>query len=166
MTPEEQMQLFGRFAQASPKTYAEFGGSGLGLFISKRLVELQGGDIMVESEKGEGTKFTFHVHCERNRGMSGPVEMEGVEMEAAEKAKEVKSSLPSTSLLEDMEGVEKAKMEMEGVTVPVAAEGAGGLSDVPSGAAAVAETAPETAHILVVEVSYSHIFGNHLSDTK
>ncbi|KAJ3044232.1 hypothetical protein HDV00_002910 [Rhizophlyctis rosea] len=65
MTLEEQRQLFRRFAQASPKTYAEFGGSGLGLFISKRLVELQHGDILVESVKGQGTTFTFYIFCEK-----------------------------------------------------------------------------------------------------
>ncbi|KND04770.1 PAS domain S-box protein [Spizellomyces punctatus DAOM BR117] len=64
MTPEEQAMLFRRFAQASPKTYADFGGSGLGLFISKRLVELQGGNIGVDSIKGQGTTFTFFVKYE------------------------------------------------------------------------------------------------------
>ncbi|KAI9089987.1 hypothetical protein DFS34DRAFT_379627 [Phlyctochytrium arcticum] len=71
MTPEEQTLLFRRFAQASPKTYAEFGGSGLGLFISKRLVELQHGNIRVESTKGSGTTFTFFVRYGRVEGDGG-----------------------------------------------------------------------------------------------
>ncbi|KAK9717627.1 hypothetical protein K7432_006063 [Basidiobolus ranarum] len=65
MTPEEQASLFRRFTQVSPKTYAEFGGSGLGLFISKRLVELHGGSIKVSSVKGDGTTFSFFIQCER-----------------------------------------------------------------------------------------------------
>ncbi|RKP03939.1 hypothetical protein CXG81DRAFT_8936 [Caulochytrium protostelioides] len=65
MSPEEQRQLFGRFAQASPRTTVDYGGSGLGLFISRRLVELQGGAIRVRSEKGVGTSFDFFIICGR-----------------------------------------------------------------------------------------------------
>ncbi|KAK9693154.1 hypothetical protein K7432_014047 [Basidiobolus ranarum] len=65
MSKEEQSMLFQRFAQANPRTYAEFGGSGLGLFISKRLVELHGGKILVESAKGDGTTFTCFIKCDR-----------------------------------------------------------------------------------------------------
>ncbi|ORX79347.1 hypothetical protein K493DRAFT_342709 [Basidiobolus meristosporus CBS 931.73] len=65
MTIEEQANLFQRFAQANPRTYAEFGGSGLGLFISKRLVELHDGKITVRSKKGDGTTFTFYLKCDR-----------------------------------------------------------------------------------------------------
>ncbi|KAJ3184888.1 hypothetical protein HDU85_001574 [Gaertneriomyces sp. JEL0708] len=60
MTPQEQSQLFKRFT----KTHAEFGGSGLGLFISKRLVEMQGGGIQCWSEPGKGTEFGFWVQYE------------------------------------------------------------------------------------------------------
>ena len=45
----EMAALFQRFQQATPRTHVTYGGSGLGLFISKRLVELQGGRIYVDS---------------------------------------------------------------------------------------------------------------------
>jgi signal transduction histidine kinase len=62
---EEQIQvLFQRFAQASPKTYKQYGGSGLGLFISRELCELQGGQIGVCSREGR-TSFTFYVKAKR-----------------------------------------------------------------------------------------------------
>jgi hypothetical protein len=62
---EEQIQvLFKRFAQASPKTYKQYGGSGLGLFISRELCELQGGQIGVCSSP-ERTTFTFYVKAKR-----------------------------------------------------------------------------------------------------
>lgn len=62
---DEQMQvLFQRFAQASPKTYKQYGGSGLGLFISRELCELQGGQIGVASCGGR-TSFTFYVKAKR-----------------------------------------------------------------------------------------------------
>jgi len=62
---DEQIQvLFKRFAQASPKTYKQYGGSGLGLFISRELCELQGGQIGVCSS-ADRTTFTFYVKAKR-----------------------------------------------------------------------------------------------------
>lgn len=57
--PADLEKLFGRFEQAGPQATAGERGSGLGLAIAKRLVELHGGKIWVESKKGVGSKFTF-----------------------------------------------------------------------------------------------------------
>lgn len=65
LTSEEKQLLFQRFKQASPRTHAQYGGSGLGLFISKRLAELQGGQIGVASEAGKGSLFSFYVQARR-----------------------------------------------------------------------------------------------------
>ncbi|KAK5198326.1 hypothetical protein LTR92_002571 [Exophiala xenobiotica] len=70
---EEKKQLFQRFSQASPRTHITYGGSGLGLFISRELVELQGGEIGVASESGKGSIFAFYVkarRCQRPDGTS------------------------------------------------------------------------------------------------
>lgn len=64
MTAAEKARLFNRFAQASRETFQRYGGSGLGLVISKHLVELMHGKIEVDSEKGRGTKFTVIVSCQ------------------------------------------------------------------------------------------------------
>lgn len=61
LSPEEKKLLFIRFSQASPRTHVQYGGSGLGLFISRELTELQGGEIGVESEAGKGSTFAFYV---------------------------------------------------------------------------------------------------------
>jgi len=61
MTPDERSRIFSRFAQGSPRTYGEYGGSGLGLFISTTLASLQGGEIGVASEAGVGSTFAFFV---------------------------------------------------------------------------------------------------------
>lgn len=57
--------LFLRFSQASPRTHVQYGGSGLGLFISRELTELQGGEIGVASERGVGSTFAFYVKGRR-----------------------------------------------------------------------------------------------------
>jgi PAS domain S-box-containing protein len=53
--------IFDRFSQASPDTTRHFGGSGLGLAICKKLIEMQGGTITVESEPKKGATFRFVI---------------------------------------------------------------------------------------------------------
>ncbi|RDW80862.1 hypothetical protein BP5796_05560 [Coleophoma crateriformis] len=65
LSPKEREHLFNLFQQASPKTYVQYGGSGLGLFISRQLTEMQGGQIGVASEAGKGSTFQFYVKTRR-----------------------------------------------------------------------------------------------------
>ena len=68
---QEKKVLFHRFAQSSPRTHVQYGGSGLGLFISRQLVELQAGEIGVSSESGIGSTFAFYIKVRRSNPPDG-----------------------------------------------------------------------------------------------
>lgn len=77
ISPEKQATVFERFTQADNSTTRRFGGSGLGLTISRRLVELMGGRIWVESDVNKGSEFAFAVPFEawpaEGRPVAAPV---------------------------------------------------------------------------------------------
>jgi signal transduction histidine kinase/DNA-binding response OmpR family regulator len=73
ISPEQQARLFTSFQQAEAGTSRKFGGTGLGLAISRRIVEMMGGRIWVESEAGRGSTFAFTIRAAR-----GAEELQGL----------------------------------------------------------------------------------------
>ncbi|MFI8382254.1 CHASE domain-containing protein [Pseudomonas sp. NPDC079086] len=61
ISPEQLQRIFDGFTQAEASTSRRFGGTGLGLVISKRLINLMGGELQVSSEVGAGSRFWFDV---------------------------------------------------------------------------------------------------------
>ncbi len=121
MTAEQAAKLFQPFVQADSSTTRKYGGTGLGLTISKRLAEMMGGKIWVESEQGRGSTFSFTADFglgkEKAKKQYKPVsEMRGM------KVLVVDDNATSRDILQEM-------LESFTFEVTVAASGPEGISE-------------------------------------
>ncbi len=78
---EDQKKLFTAFNQIDGSITRNYGGTGLGLAISKRLIEMLGGHIRIESEKGKGTKFEFYINLKNSKGVRTDKVLDGNDFE-------------------------------------------------------------------------------------
>jgi len=78
MTSDQIKKLFKPFVQADSSTTRKYGGTGLGLYISKRFCEMLGGELTVASEAGKGSCFTIRLPVVMK--VSGGDEVEGVQL--------------------------------------------------------------------------------------
>jgi signal transduction histidine kinase/DNA-binding response OmpR family regulator/HPt (histidine-containing phosphotransfer) domain-containing protein len=98
--PNKLGRIFHKFAQADTSITRKFGGTGLGLSISRRLVELMGGSIWVESQEGKGSTFHFIVKLQPGSGptphVSAPETLHGLRVFV------VDNNQSSRAILEEM----------------------------------------------------------------
>src|SRR5262249_32237572 len=73
MTPEQMARLFQEFSQAEASTAGQYGGTGLGLVITRKFCQMMGGDITVTSEVGQGSTFTMRLPAEVSDPKAEPV---------------------------------------------------------------------------------------------
>jgi signal transduction histidine kinase/DNA-binding response OmpR family regulator len=78
MTPEQLARLFEAFSQADAATTRRYGGTGLGLALSRRLCRMMGGDVTVESVAGRGSTFTIRLPAEVVESAEEPAPSSGV----------------------------------------------------------------------------------------
>ena len=71
MTEEQISRLFRAFEQADPQVTRRFGGTGLGLVITRRLARMMGGDVAVASRPGEGSTFTVDLPAQAGSCFAG-----------------------------------------------------------------------------------------------
>ena len=99
ISKEQLDRLFHAFTQAETDTTRKFGGTGLGLVISKTIVEMMGGEILVESQTGKGSVFTFTTQMKRAAASSASTE------QSADKTENISNIFKGHSILlaEDVE---------------------------------------------------------------
>ncbi|MBF0396746.1 MAG: response regulator [Desulfobacterales bacterium] len=83
MNQDQIKKIFQSFTQADLSTTRKYGGTGLGLTISKKLVEMMGGEIIVESEPQKGSSFSFSVSLNKSKNQKkqakeSPIDIQGI----------------------------------------------------------------------------------------
>ena len=124
MTPEQMAKLFQPFTQADASTTRKYGGTGLGLTISKRFCVMMGGDIRVASQPGKGTTFTVWLPAH----VAAPAEQTG--QAPAPRAEAVGDGEATVLVIDDDPAVRDFMthfLTRDGIQVVAAADGEEGL---------------------------------------
>jgi len=113
ISPEQQAKLFTAYNQADRTIAKQFGGTGLGLAISKRIIELMGGKIWIESELGKGAKFIFTLKMKKGTQTPAPAGTETSGTDAAA----LTSLTSQTGTAAGVPGIKASDLHLQGVTI-------------------------------------------------
>jgi signal transduction histidine kinase len=126
ISPEQMNKLFKSFSQADSSTSKTYGGTGLGLVLSRRFCQMMGGDVTVESTPGAGSTFTIHLPADGTAPKAATIAPpEGSPVAASTSAK----GMPTMLVIDD-DGASRELMqrflERQGLHMVGAANGEGG----------------------------------------
>ncbi len=131
MTPEQLSRVFDSFTQADASIAAKYGGTGLGLTITRKFCEMMGGTIRAESEPDKGTTFTIRLPADVGDRPAAAASPSGALVAAAPPAANPAAPAPMTALVIDDDPVVRDLMQnflgREGYRVVAAASGEEGL---------------------------------------
>src|SRR5204862_7503951 len=120
LTPEQQAKLFQDFTQADSLTARRYGGTGLGLALSRRLARMMGGDVTVTSEPGKGSVFTVRLPGSADAQTRSSTGSDGRRSPTADRVLVIDDDATARELIAD-------HLKAEGFSVATAAGGVGGL---------------------------------------
>lgn len=133
MTQEQQLNLFKPFSQADTSISRRFGGTGLGLTISKRLAELMGGDISAQSIKDIGSQFTCKIRANFNPNKDtlittlSPKDLQIAELEKPVSDIQIHGRILLVEDTIEIQELVKAYLEDYGIEIDTANNGAEGV---------------------------------------
>ena len=155
ISTEQKDRLFYAFEQAEADTARRYGGTGLGLPISKSIVEMMGGEIWVESEPERGSTFTFTVNLQRGADILNEFIGAGTAAEHSEQRKECGDYTGSVILLaEDVEinrEIVLTQLEPTGLAIECAENGLQAVN--------MFEAAPEKYGMIFMDVQMPEMDG-------
>ncbi len=125
MTPEQVARLFQPFTQADASTTRKYGGTGLGLTITRRFCQMMGGDVTVQSDPGRGSTFTIRLPAEY-RAVPIEIPVPGTSSSSTNSGREVGQSKPLVLVVDDDPSVRDLMgrlLSKEGFRIVFAADG-------------------------------------------
>ncbi len=130
MTPAQVAKVFEAFTQADESTTRKYGGTGLGMTITRKFCEMMGGNITVESEYGKGTTFTIHLPRHVAKLKAAVAAAAAPEQPAATPAPSGPAGAVSVLVIDDdavSQDLVRTMLAKEGYRVTIAGNGEDGL---------------------------------------